>query len=219
LGKELIGKRAVLNWEFKKDCGEASELSEYFGGLCTIKDFDAYGIGGSPYNYSVTIKGGKHHGSIYVNLNELDVLEDDDPILSCRVGDDSSDGVIQVIDYLNRKVQVITRGGEFRMIDVSKDVSKNVQNENKASVETAKDNVNHPVHYNTGRVEVIDIIEDAVQGASPFEAVCVANVLKYVLRYRYKNGVEDLKKTEWYMKKLIREVEKQHESSELSKQS
>lgn len=61
----------------------------------------------------------------------------------------------------------------------------------------------NPQHYKQGRTEVIDIIEDAVAGADPFEAVCQANVLKYTLRYRHKNGVEDLKKAVWYAEKLI----------------
>lgn len=68
--------------------------------------------------------------------------------------------------------------------------------------EQAQDAVN-PQHYKQGRVEVIDIIEDAVEGADPFEAVCQANVLKYALRYRHKNGVEDLRKSIWYTEKLI----------------
>lgn len=70
------------------------------------------------------------------------------------------------------------------------------------SPKTSIDAVNPP-HYKQGRTEVIDIIEDAVVGADPFEAVCQANVLKYTLRYRHKNGVEDLKKAVWYAEKLI----------------
>lgn len=66
----------------------------------------------------------------------------------------------------------------------------------------SQDAVN-PQHYKQGRVEVIDIIEDAVEGADPFEAVCQANVLKYALRYRHKNGVEDLRKSIWYTERLI----------------
>lgn len=64
----------------------------------------------------------------------------------------------------------------------------------------------NPQHYKQGRTEVIDIIEDAVVGADPFEAVCQANVLKYTLRYRHKNGVEDLKKAVWYAEKLIAHI-------------
>ena len=70
----------------------------------------------------------------------------------------------------------------------------------------ATDAVN-PQHYKQGRVEVIDIIEDAVEGADPFEAVCQANVLKYALRYRSKNGVEDLRKMLWYGERLVAYLE------------
>lgn len=65
------------------------------------------------------------------------------------------------------------------------------------------DNVNHPSHYTQGRVEVIDVIEDATSGSDGFEGYCLGNVVKYVLRYRSKNGVEDLRKARWYIDKLI----------------
>lgn len=70
-------------------------------------------------------------------------------------------------------------------------------------VQATKSDAVNPQHYKQGRVEVIDIIEDAVEGADPFEAVCQANVLKYALRYRHKNGVTDLRKMLWYGEKLI----------------
>jgi hypothetical protein len=35
------------------------------------------------------------------------------------------------------------------------------------------------------------------------EAVCVGNIIKYVARYKHKNGVEDLEKARWYLNKLI----------------
>lgn len=76
--------------------------------------------------------------------------------------------------------------------------------------EKAADAVN-PTHYKQGRIEVIDVIEDAVQDAGPFEAVCLANVLKYSLRYRHKNGVEDLKKAAWYLDRMITHLEKEEE--------
>lgn len=70
------------------------------------------------------------------------------------------------------------------------------------------DNVHSPQHYRQGGVEVIDIIRDAVRDADGFEAVCHANVIKYVLRYRYKNGVEDVKKAAVYLDWLIAELER-----------
>lgn len=69
------------------------------------------------------------------------------------------------------------------------------------------DPVNHPRHYRQGDIECIDAIKSAVTGAPPFEAVCVANVLKYVWRYRVKNGLTDLHKARWYLDALISAVE------------
>ena len=59
------------------------------------------------------------------------------------------------------------------------------------------DPVNSPKHYTQGDMEVITAIEgmglDYHQG----------NVVKYVSRYRYKNGIEDLRKAKWYIDRLI----------------
>jgi hypothetical protein len=57
-----------------------------------------------------------------------------------------------------------------------------------------KDNVNHPSHYTQGGIECIDAIKAATVGKKPMEAVCVANIVKYLWRYEEKNGLEDVKK-------------------------
>ena len=64
-----------------------------------------------------------------------------------------------------------------------------------------EDTVNHPPHYNKGGLEAIDYIEQQLEGG--FADYLEGNVLKYIHRWRYKNGIEDLKKAEWYLKKLI----------------
>lgn len=65
------------------------------------------------------------------------------------------------------------------------------------------DKVNHPSHYTAGKVECIDAIESATTGLTGIEAVCTANAIKYLWRWKHKNGVEDLKKAQWYVKHLI----------------
>lgn len=65
------------------------------------------------------------------------------------------------------------------------------------------DKVNHPKHYTQGKVECIDALESAVIGLTGFEAVCTANAIKYLWRWKHKNGVEDLKKATFYINKLI----------------
>lgn len=69
------------------------------------------------------------------------------------------------------------------------------------------DVVNHPSHYTKGNIECIDAIDSATTGKSGIEAVCVANIIKYLYRYEEKNGLEDVKKAKWYINKLISELE------------
>lgn len=63
-------------------------------------------------------------------------------------------------------------------------------------------NVEHPSHYNQGGKETIDIIEEFLTYEG-FKGFLKGNVLKYLHRYEYKGGVEDLDKANWYLKKLI----------------
>ncbi len=65
------------------------------------------------------------------------------------------------------------------------------------------DNVNRPSHYTAGKVECIDAMEAAVAGLEGMDAVLTAQILKYVWRWKKKNGVEDLLKAEWHLKRLI----------------
>ena len=67
------------------------------------------------------------------------------------------------------------------------------------------DMVNNPPHYNASGVECIDAIAAAT--GEGFEYSLQANIIKYVWRYRYKNGTQDLEKAKWYLDKLITEVE------------
>ena len=70
------------------------------------------------------------------------------------------------------------------------------------------DNINHPAHYTAGGIECIDALASATEGLQGIEAVCTANAIKYLWRWKRKNGVEDLKKAIWYTERLINEIEK-----------
>lgn len=63
------------------------------------------------------------------------------------------------------------------------------------------DPINHPHHYQ-GSIECIEAIE-ASMNPEAFKGALKANVIKYVWRYEQKNGVEDLKKAQWYLERLI----------------
>lgn len=74
------------------------------------------------------------------------------------------------------------------------------------------DNVNYPKHYTTGKYECIDVLEDWMT-YQEFKGFLKGNVLKYIHRYKYKNGLEDLKKAQWYLNKLIETSEKDQNMS------
>ena len=74
------------------------------------------------------------------------------------------------------------------------------------------DNVNHPQHYQSkSGLETIDVIEAFTEELVGGEATNTGNVLKYMCRWKSKNGLEDLKKARWYLNRLIGIVEKRDE--------
>lgn len=64
------------------------------------------------------------------------------------------------------------------------------------------DIVNKPIHYTQGNIECIDYLADKLT-EDEFKGFCKGNIIKYVTRENLKNGLEDLEKAEWYLKKLI----------------
>lgn len=68
------------------------------------------------------------------------------------------------------------------------------------------DNVNNPSHYGQGKIEAIDYIKDSLT-KEEYIGYLRGNIAKYLHRWRYKNGLEDLKKAQWYLERLIEEVE------------
>ena len=84
--------------------------------------------------------------------------------------------------------------------------------ENNCALKEQVDYINHPPHYQTSSgLETIDVIEAFTEDLKGFEATNTGNVLKYMCRWKSKNGLEDLKKARWYLDRLIDHVEKQHE--------
>ena len=77
------------------------------------------------------------------------------------------------------------------------------------------DMVNHPKHYKAKNgMEAIDVIEAFTEGLSGIEATDTGNIIKYALRWKEKNGVEDLKKIVWYANHLINHLEKSEPPAE-----
>ena len=82
----------------------------------------------------------------------------------------------------------------------------------KTVVPIEKDDVEHPVHYNNGNVECIEAIE-AASSKEEFDGYLRGNVIKYIWRFRYKDGEKDLRKAKWYLEKLISFLEKSNVGS------
>ena len=81
---------------------------------------------------------------------------------------------------------------------------------NERIIEIKEDLVNSPPHYNKGAIECIDAIE-AMLTHEEYVGYLRGNSLKYRWRFRYKNGIQDLEKAEWYEQRLM-ETLKQNET-------
>lgn len=77
-----------------------------------------------------------------------------------------------------------------------------------------KEMVSHPDHYQseTG-LEVIDVIEAFTFDLTGIESFDTGNIIKYICRWKEKNGVEDLEKAKWYLEHLIAHVKKLEEEN------
>lgn len=74
----------------------------------------------------------------------------------------------------------------------------------KAKLYSENDPIN-PDHYKhlPSGLETIDIIKAWTEGLVGEEAVDTGNAIKYISRWKYKNGVEDLRKARWYLSRII----------------
>lgn len=102
-------------------------------------------------------------------------------------------------EYLERKRQ-----------ELIKDMEKaGRESFNSCRAKNGFDMVNHPKHYKAKNgMEVIDVIEAFTANLEGYEATHTGNVIKYICRWKEKNGLEDLRKAQWYLNRLIENIEK-----------
>lgn len=96
---------------------------------------------------------------------------------------------------------------ELQGFDVSKKGANAIIKPSPAQKDLFPDMVNKPPHYNRGRIEVIDFIEDQKL------TFCRANALKYVVRAGNKDPtkeIEDLEKAIWYLQRDIQGLKREH---------
>ena len=74
-----------------------------------------------------------------------------------------------------------------------------------------KDNdIEHPARYCKGGIECIDAIDAATCNLQGIEAFCTGNAIKYLYRWKKKNGITDLRKCLWYVNHLIEKLENEN---------
>ncbi len=72
------------------------------------------------------------------------------------------------------------------------------------------DEVNNPKHYTSGKIEALEIIEDATKDLDGLEAFSIGSALKYLIRFDKKNDpIQDLQKAVFYIQRVIFERQKQ----------
>lgn len=109
-----------------------------------------------------------------------------------------------VVDKLNAKVMSTESENfaiHFQFIE-DEEESEEIKSKKKF-VKECYNEVEHPSHYNVGSKEVIDIIEDATETFKGVNSFFIGNIIKYILRYPFKGGAEDLEKAKFYLEKLI----------------
>lgn len=101
----------------------------------------------------------------------------------------------------------------YPILKINEDGSVTVLGENSSSMTISleniknnytiinKEKVNHPKHYN--RENAMECIEEMVMlfGVKETQIFCKLNAWKYRYRAAEKNGIEDLKKSDWYIQK------------------
>jgi|TARA_R100001530_G_scaffold124592_1_gene92847 hypothetical protein len=70
--------------------------------------------------------------------------------------------------------------------------------------------VSKPLHYNQNGIECIEAIEAMISTMNSRYAYHAGNTLKYLWRFEYKNGLEDLEKATWYLERLISKYKEVH---------
>lgn len=112
---------------------------------------------------------------------------------------------IEQLDY-DSDVKTIIRDGNGNVLDIQ--MKEPGESFNSCRARNGLDMVNHPKHYKAKNgMEVIDVIEAFTANLEGYEATHTGNVIKYICRWKEKNGLEDLKKAQWYLNRLIKNIE------------
>ena len=112
----------------------------------------------------------------------------------------------ELMETVNKKISVINSEtiSDNDVEKITKEIADNVVFE-LGKIES-EDNIISPNHYASDKgFEVFDVQEAFIHELKGMSASYWCNVVKYILRFQKKNGVEDLKKAKYYLEKLIEE--------------
>jgi len=135
-------------------------------------------------------------------VGEVEVIEDFGNVLGIIF----DDGVKQIAYVDKDGVVLVTEGVDYGSGDYSTKITGYYKGGELYVESVQQDSVNHPSHYGQGSIEAIEYIEDFLT-EEEYVGYLRGNIGKYLHRWRYKNGVEDLKKAQWYLDKLIKTQE------------
>ena len=107
------------------------------------------------------------------------------------------------LEYMKKKFKELEEKSKEQKVKYLSGVKKQAQEQ--SDHKQTMDMVNSPPHYNPAGIECIDAIQAMTDNG--YEYYLQGNIMKYLWRYRYKNGVEDLKKAQWYLEELVNVVE------------
>lgn len=117
-------------------------------------------------------------------------------------------GKIRAVSLSSKKTEPPKREGYYQaMLRDLREQDELMRQNAKKMRTSSSDLVNKPSHYNQAGIECIEAIRAAL-GPEGFSYYCQGNSMKYLWRFRYKNGVQDLQKCRVYLDWLIEEMEK-----------
>ena len=197
-------------------------------GVFMTRDGDSILISGMENNHNRVLE----RSSTSFEINTYNRLSVGDYIVYDPRFDDvyatNSDGFIKLLETISEyTLELDTCSEDASAIDdVDNDMANNMKISDLSSdldgdpgsvtagvIETKKDNIN-PNHYKFGDMEAMPFIDAVTEFGEfqPVETPHVKDAIKYLIRYPRKNGLEDLKKAQWFINHLI-EVREKIESS------
>jgi len=144
---------------------------------------------------------------ILKTLGILYLYSDDSMYRVCNLNADSpekavSEFVFEDINSDNYDVYV-AKNPEGELIIKARRVQRTLEEA------TGRNKVEHPSHYNQGKIECIEAIESATSGLNGYEGYLIGNTIKYAWRWFHKNGEEDLKKAKYHIDLLLKYLNKE----------